>query len=155
MTQHDTSEKRSKGGCGGGILALIILLLIAGTVGYIYYSVVKAPIDLDDPQKLAVSDPMTPQERFVFSPDGTVQVTLDKGDIWHLILSHTGDDFLDLINREIDAYNLSVSGCAIHMDEDGLRLDLELYFKQTRLVAKVPCDLDITGQRISFTPTGV
>lgn len=155
MAQYETSEKRSKRNSGGGFLALIIILLIAGIIGYIYYAAVKAPLDLDDPRKLAASAPMAAEERFEFSPDGTVRVTMDKTDIWYMIVSLAGPDFLDLVNDEISSYGLTVTGCAIHMDEDGLRLDLELSFKGTRLVVKAPCDLQITGRRISFSPTGV
>lgn len=155
MAQHETSQKRSRQHSGGGILALILILLIAGTIGYIYYAAVKAPLELDDHQKLASSAPMDAADRFTFSQDGTVQVKLDKRDIWHMIVSFAGPDFLDLVNDEISSYGLTVTGCAIHMDEDGLRLELELYFKDTRLVAKAPCELQVTGERFKLVPTGV
>ena len=155
MARHETSEKRAHRNTGGGIFALIVILLIAGTIGYLYYSIVKAPLSLDDPQKLAASAPMEADERFAFSSDGTVRVKLDKGDIWHLILAHTGADFLDIINNEISPYGLTVSGCAIHLDEEGLRLDVEAFYKEIRLVVKAPCNVEITGQHISLIPTGV
>ena len=139
-----------------GIVLLVLLLILAGAGGFLYYTIVKAPLELDDYQKLAASAPMSPGERFRFSAaDSTVQVKLDKGDIWSLFLAHAGDNFLDVVNEELSAYSLSVSGCAVHMDEEGLRLDLELYFRETRLVAKVPCELQISGQHISLKPTGV
>lgn len=139
-----------------GIILLILLLLLAGAVGYLYYSVVKAPLKLEDPQKIADSAPMSPGERFrVSAADGTVQVKLDAGDLWSVILRYTGKDFLELINREVSPYGLTVSGCGICIDEEGLGLDLELYYKETRLVAKVPCALEISGQHLSLSPTDV
>lgn len=135
---------------------MIILLILAGTAGYLYYTVVKAPLELDDPQKLAASVPMSPEDRFEFFPaDRTAQVTLDKADLWSVILTHAGDDFLDVVNKEISHYGLSVSGCAIQMEEEGLQLNLELFYRETRLVAKVPCNLTIDGQKITLTPTAV
>lgn len=134
MAQYEETEKRPGGCLLPMIVLLIILLLLGGTIGYLYYSVVKAPLELDDPQKMAASAPMSPEERFTFSADGTVQVRVDKADLWSVILAHAGNDFLDIINQEISAYGLSVSGCAIHLDEEGVRLDLEVYYKQTRLV---------------------
>lgn len=156
MAQYEISEKEKSGFPFGVILLVLLLLLVAGTAGYLYYSVVKAPLELDDPHKLAASEPMDPAERFRFSAaDETGQVRLDKGDLWHLILENTGGDFLDTINRELEAYSLTVSGCAIRIEEEGLQLDLELYYKEIRLVVKVPCTLEISGHRLSLMPTGV
>lgn len=155
MAQYEETEKRPGGCLLPMIVLLIILLLLGGTIGYLYYSVVKAPLELDDPQKMAASAPMSPEERFTFSADGTAQVRVDKADLWSVILAHAGNDFLDIINQEISAYGLSVSGCAIHLDGEGVRLDLEVYYKQTRLVVSVPCALEVSGRHISLTPSGV
>ena len=156
MEQYEASGKEKKGFPFAGILLVILLLLVAGTVGYLYYSVVKAPLELDDPQAMAASEPMSAGERFrFFAGEQTVQVKLDAADLWHLILENTGDDFLDTINTELDPYGLTVSGCAIRMDPEGLRLDMELYYKELRLVVKVPCALEASGQHLSLSPTGV
>ncbi len=155
MAQQKNSEKQPKSLSKGSIVVIILLLfLIAGAL-WLYYSIVKAPLDLDDPQALAASAPMDAAERFCFTGDGSVQVKLDKADLWSLILAHTGDDLLDVIDQELSAYGLSVSGCAIRLGEAGARLDLELYYGQTRLVTKVPCDLKITGKTLFLQPTGV
>ena len=55
MAKQEVPEKQSKKPSVGGIVLLILLLLLIGTLGYLYYSVVKAPLDLDDPQKMAAS----------------------------------------------------------------------------------------------------
>ena len=156
MSQQEFSEHKPKKRSKAGIIFLIILLLLAGTVGYLYYSVFKAPLALDDPQKLASSAPMSAEERFYFSSqDQTVRVKLDKTDIWNQILAHAGNDFLDTINEEVSAFDLSVSGCAIHMDQKGLQLNLELYYRETRLVAGIPCDLEVNGRQIALKPAGL
>ncbi len=156
MAQHEQTENRPKRRSRAGIVVLLLLLMILGAVGFLYYSIVKAPLDLDDPGKMAESVHMTPGERFrVSSADRTVQVRMDAGDLWSLILANTGEDFLDTVNKELDPYGLSVSGCAIHMDEEGLRLDLELFYQETRLVAKVPCALEATEAGLCLTPTAV
>jgi len=156
MAQHETVEKKPKKRSRAGIVVLILLLLLAGTVGYLYYSAVKAPLKLDDPQKLAASAPMSAAERFQFSAaDGTAQVKLDKTDLWNMILTHAGDDFLEKINQEVSSYGLTVSGCAIVLEQEQLRLDLELFYREIRLVAKVPCDLDISDGQILVRPTGL
>lgn len=156
MDQKNQTEKKQKGRSRAGLVWLIILLLLMGGAGFLYYTVVKAPLELDDPWKLAAATPMPAEERFVFSAsDKTVAVKLDKGDIWDMILDIAGDDFIENINKEIATYDLSVSGCAICMDEEGLRIDLECQYKEIHLVAKVPCQLEVTGHRFTLTPTAV
>ena len=153
MTQNETAPKKK---FRAGIVFLVILLILAGATGYVYYSICKAPIALDDPQAMAASAPMSAGERFRFSAnDQTAQVKIDTADFWNLILPYAGDDFLDTINEEVSGYGLSVSGCGIQLDQNGLQLNLELYYKENRLVAKVPCDLEMTGKHISLTPSGV
>lgn len=156
MAKQNTSEHQPKRRSHGWIVLLVIVLLLGGAAGYLYYSVVKAPLETDDPQLLAASAPMSPEDRFRFFPaDRTAQVRMDKSDIWSLILEHAGKDFLDTVNKELSPYGLTVSGCAIRLEEAGLWLDLELYYKETRLVARVPCALEFSENRLSLTPTGV
>ncbi len=155
MAQQKNSENQSKPRSKGGIVVIILLLFLIAGAGWLYYSIAKAPLDLDDPQALAASAPMDVEERFRFTGDGSVQVKLDKADIWSLILAHTGEDLLDVLNQELSDYGLSVSGCAIRLGEAGLRLDLELYYGENRLVIKVPCDLQISGRTLLLQPTGV
>lgn len=156
MAQHEASENKPKKRSRAGIVLLIIFLILAGAAGYLYYSAVKAPLALDDPQKLAASVPMSVEERFTFSAaEGTAQVKMDKGDIWYLFLDIAGNDFLDTVNEEVSPYGLTVSGCALHMDEAGLRLDLELFYKEIRLIARVPCNLEVSGSTFTLMPTGL
>ena len=156
MDQNEMAGKKPKKRSRGGIVLLVILLILAGGVGFLYYSVVKAPLDLDDPQQMAASAPMSAGERFRFYPaDQTVQVKLDAADIWSLVIAQAGPDFLDTINKELSAYSLTLSGCGIRMEEESLRLDLELFYEDIRLVAKVPCTLEVSGRNVSLQPTGV
>ena len=156
MGKYQESEKNPKKRFGAGAVALVILLILAGAAGYLYYSICKAPLALDDPQKLAAAAPMPAGERFRFSAaNRTVQIKMDKADVWSLILAEAGDGFLDKVNAELAPSGLSVSGCAIGIGEGKIQLDLELYYKKIRLVAKVPCTLDTDGQKVSLTPTGV
>lgn len=156
MAQQEISAKQPKRRSRTGIVLLILILLLIGAAGFLYYSAVKAPLALDDPQQMAASAPMSPEERFrFFSAEQTAQIRMDAADIWSLILAHTGNDFPDNLNRELSPYSLSVSGCAIHMDAEGLQLDAELYYKDTRLVVKVPCALEVTGKRFTLKPTAV
>ena len=155
MAHSETNEKKS-GRRSGAVIVLVILLLIFGSIGYLAYSAVMAPLKLDDPQAMAASAPMSVGERFRFSAaDGTAQVKLDKADLWSFILDHEGDDFLDHINDELSSYALSVSGCGIQLNEKMLRVDLEVFYKNVRLVVKVPCDLEINDGHMVLKPTGV
>lgn len=147
---------RKEGKSKAGIVILVLLLLLAGAAGFLYYTIVKAPLALDDPQAMAASAPMKAEERFCFdASSGTAQVKMDASDLWHLILAHAGKDFLEIVNEELSGYGVRLNGCAIHIDENGLRLDGELTFRDTRLVVKVPCDLEISGQQLCLSPAGV
>lgn len=156
MAQTEVTEKQPKKRSKAGIVLLIIFLLLAGGAGFLYYSICKAPLTLEDPVKVAASAPMSAEDRFrVSAADQTLQVKLDTADLWNLILAHTGENFLDIVNKELSPYGLTVSGCAIGMDGEGLRLDLELFYKENRLVAKVPCNLEVSGKHLSLSPAQV
>ena len=156
MAQYEAAEKQTKKRSRAGLVFLVLLLILAGAAGYLYYSVCKAPLELDDPQMLTASEPMSAGERFRFSAaDRTVQVKMDKADIWSLILEQAGEDFLDKINAELKPYELAVSGCAIDINETGIQLNLELFYKEIRLVAKIPCAVEASGRNASLTPAGL
>lgn len=156
MTQQEVSENQTKKKSHAGIVVLVILLILAGFAGYLYYSIVKAPLALDDPEQMASSAGMASETRFAFSAaDRTARVKLDAADLWTVILNSVGNDFLDTVNRELKAFGASVSGCAIRMEEKGLRLDIELFYKETRLIAKVPCTLEFEGKHLTLAPAGV
>lgn len=156
MKHKEVTEKEPKKRSRAGIVVLIVFLILACTVGYLYFSIFKAPFIPDDPERIAGYRPMDPADRFRFSAaDGTAEIKLDKSDLYSVILKHTDADFLDDINKEIEPYGLEISGYAIRMDEKGLLLNLELFYKDTRILAKVPCELEISGQYICLKPTGV
>ena len=156
MGTREKTEKQPKHRSRVGVAVLVILILLLATAGYVFYSVTKAPIALDDPRKMAESAPMSPQERFsVSAADRTVQVKVEAADIWNFVLTHAGDDFLELVNRELSAYSVSVSGCGIQIDENGLQLNLELFYENIRVAARIPCTLEASGQHFSLKPSGV
>lgn len=156
MAQHEAPEKQPKKRSRVGMVLLVLLVLLIGGAGFLYYSAVKAPVSLDYPAEMAASAPMSPEKRFrVSSADQTVQVALEAADLWQVILDNTGTDIIEVINQELSAYDLTVSGCAIHIDGKGLRLDMVLYYKDTRLVVKVPCEVEFSGQQISLRPSAV
>ena len=155
MAKHEATENKPKKRSGAGKVLLVLFLILAGAAGYLYYTVCKAPLELDDPQALVAAAPMSAGDRFTFSADGTAQLKLDKADLWHLILVHAGNDVMDTVNQEVSPYGLEISGCAIRMDETGLWLDLELFYKEVRLIAGLSCELEVTGQHFCLKPTGV
>lgn len=155
MNQNEISGQKPKRRSRAGLVLLIILLLLIGLAGFLYYSVVKAPLELDNPQKMAASKPMSAEERFRFSPaEGTVQVRLDTSDIWSLILDQAGKDFLDTVNQELSGYPVSVSGCALRLNEEEQWLDLELICWDVRVVARVALELEASGKHFLLRPTG-
>ena len=156
MEQQEATVKKKKQRSKAGTILLIVFLLLAATVGFLFYSVFFAPVKPDDPQKLAAAAPMSAAERFRFSAaDQTVQIKVDAADLWSLVLTYAGEDYLELINRELSAYSLSVSGCSIQIKEKGPYLKLELFYKDTRLTAKLPFTLEASGQHFCLKPAGV
>ena len=156
MAKREKSEGKPKRRSRVGLVLLIILLLLLGTVGFLIFTVVKGEVALDDPQAMAAAAPMSAEERFSFSAaDRTVQMKVNTADIWNVVLNNAGADFLDLVNQELAAYSLRVSGCGIQIDESGAQLNLELFYESIRVAAKVPFDLEASGQHFSLKPAGV
>lgn len=153
-------QKRPKRRFRIGIVILVLILLpflvLLGGAGFLYFSMANAPLELDDPRQLVAADPISAEERFRFSASGrTVQIRMEKSDIWSLILEQTGKDFPENINRELSQWYVSVSGCGIHIDPEGIYVDVELFYQDIRLTAKIPCALEISGRKLTLMPTGV
>ena len=156
MEKQETAKKQTKRRSGAGRVFLILFLLLLGAVGFLFYSVCMAPANVDDPQQMAALNPMPAAERFRFSAaDRTTRIKVNASDIWNLVLNYAGEDFLDKVNQELSAFSVSVSGCGIQINENGPQLNLELFYKDFRLVAKVPCTLEASGQHFCFKPAGV
>lgn len=156
MAKRENSEGKPKRRSRVGLVFLIILLLLVGTAGFLIFTVVKGQVALDDPQAMAAAAPLSAEERFSFSAaDRTVQMKVNAADIWNFVLNNAGTDFLDMVNQELSAYSLRVSGCGIQIDERGAQLNLELFYENIRLAAKVPFSLEASGQHFSLKPTGV
>lgn len=156
MAKREKSEGKQKRRSRVGLVLLIILLLLLGTVGFLIFTVVKGEVALDDPQAMAAAAPMSAEERFSFSAaDRTVQMRVGAADIWNFVLNNAGTDFLGLVNQELAAYSLRVSGCGIQIDESGAQLNLELFYEDIRVAAKVPFVVEANGQHFSLKPTGV
>ena len=156
MAQQQTSEKQPKRRTWIWIILLIVVILIGGTAGFLYFGVINAPLELDDPQQMAAAAPMSAEERFRFSAaDQSVQMKVSTADLWYFVLTNAGENFLDSINQELSAYSLSVSGCGIKLDENGAQLNLELFYKSIRLPAQVPFALEVSGNHFSLKPGSV
>ena len=92
MAQQQTSEKQPKRRTWIWIILLIVVILIGGTAGFLYFGVINAPLELDDPQQMAAAAPMSAEERFRFSAaDQSVQMKVSKEDLWYFVLSAYGD----------------------------------------------------------------
>ena len=155
MEKQENVKKQTKRRFGFGRVLLIVFLLLLGAAGFLFYSLSMAPANVDDPLQMAALESMPAAERFRFSSaDRTVQIKVNAADIWKLVMTYAGEDFLDQINQELSAYSVSVSGCGIQIDEKGLQLNLELYYEDFRLLAKIPCTLEASGQHFSFQPSG-
>ena len=149
-------EKQPKKRSPVGLILLVLLLLILGLLGYGIYSITKAPLHLEDPAKMAASVPMPAAKRFrVSAAEKTVQVKLDSGDLWYLISDALGENFLEEANAELSSYDLSLGGCGLQLQKEGLTLHLELFYKEHRLAVRIPCAMEAAGQSLTVTLTGV
>ena len=54
MEKQETAKKQTKRRFGVGRVFLIIVLLLLGTAGFLFYSVCMAPANVDDPQQMSL-----------------------------------------------------------------------------------------------------
>ena len=136
------------------IFLLVILLIIGGTVGFLYFTITKGSVTIDNPAAVAAQAPMAASQRFVFdAAEETAQIRLDKSDLWWLLLPEMEDTFLDDVNRELENYQLSVTGYGFHITEDGICVDAEAMFKSVRLPVHILTSLEFDASGFSLTPT--
>lgn len=139
---------------GIGIFLLVILLILGGAFGFLYYTITNGTVTIDDPAAVASQAPMPASQRFVFDAAGeTAQIRLDKSDMWWLLLPEMGEHFLEDMNRELEAYHLRVTGYGFHITEDGICVDAEAMFKSIRLPVHVMTSLEFDASGFSLTPT--
>ena len=94
-----------------GVFLLTTLLIIGGSICFLYFAVTTNPLTIDDPAALAEQTPMPASRRFVFdAAKETAQIRLDKSDLWWLLLPEMEENFLDDVNRELENYQIRVTG---------------------------------------------
>lgn len=131
-----------------GIIVLILLLLISGGI----LLIVTDRVSIDDPAALAAQAPMPAAQRFAFdAAKETVQISLDKSDLWWLLLPEMEDSILEDVNRKLENYDLSVTGYGFDITEDGVYIDLEAMYRFIRLPVHILTSLDFDASGFSMT----
>ena len=131
-----------------GILVLMILLII----GVGYYSITTDTVTVDDPAALAAQAPMPASRRFAFdAAKETAQISLEKSDLWWLLLPEMEENFLDDVNRELENYHLRVTGYGLDITEKGVCIDLEAMYRSVRLPVHILTSLDFDASGFSLT----
>lgn len=137
-----------------GILLLVILLIIGGGLGILYYTIKTDTVTMDDPSALAAQEPMPASRRFVFdAAKETAQVTLEKSDLWWLLLPEMGESFWEDVNRELENYQLSITGYGFNITEKGICIDVEAMYQSLRLPVHILTSLDFDASGFSMTLT--
>ena len=137
-----------------GISLLVILLIAVGGFGFLYYTVTKGNATIDDPPALAAQTPMPASQRFLFdAAKETAQISLDKSDLWWILLPEMEDSFLEDVNQNLESYHLSVTGYGFDITEEGIRIDVEAMYKSIRLPVHILTSLDFDASGFSLTLT--
>lgn len=133
---------------GIGIFLLILLLIIGGSI----FLVITDKVTVDDPATLAAGTPMPASQRFVFDAAAeTVQISLDKSDLWWLLLPEMEESVLEEVHRKLEPYQLSITGYGVVITEEGVVIDLEAKYKFVRLPFHVLTALDFDAAGFSVT----
>ena len=137
-----------------GIILLILVLIIGGSLGFLYYTCKTDTVTVDNPAALAAQAPMPASRRFVFDAAGeTAQITLEKSDLWWLLLPEMGENFLEDVNKELERYQLRVTGYGFNITDKGIIVDLEAMYQSIRLPVHIltALDFDASGFSLSLT----
>lgn len=135
-----------------GITLLILLLVIGCSVCLLYFSITKDTVTIDDPVALAAQKPMSASQRFVFDAGNeSVQISLNKSDLWWLILPEMGENFLEDVNKELEKHQLSLTGYGLDITEDGVYIDVEATYQSIRIPVHILTDLEVDASGISVT----
>lgn len=137
-----------------GISLLIILLIIAGLFVFLYYTVTTGTVTIDDPTALVAQTPTAASQRFVFdATKETAQISLDKSDLWWILLPEMEENFLENVNQNLENYHLSVTGYGFDITKDGIRIDVEAMYKSIRLPVHILTSLDFDASGLSLSLT--
>lgn len=136
------------------ILLLIIILIVGGCFAALYFAITTNSVTIDAPAVLAAQAPMAASDRFTFdATNETAQIRLDKSDLWWLLLPEMGENFLETVNRELEPYQLYLTGYGFNTTENGIIIDLEAMYRSVRLPVHVvtSLDFDASGFTLSLT----
>ena len=137
-----------------GVFLLTTLLIIGGSICFLYFAVTTNPLTIDDPAALAEQTPMPASRRFVFDADKeTAQIRLDKSDLWWLLLPEMEENFLDDVNRELENYQIRVTGYGFNITKKGIIIDLEAMYQSVRLPVHIHTLMDFDASGFTMTLT--
>lgn len=125
------------------ILLLVAILLVAGLFVYLKSSMAKMPLSLDNIAECAAAPARSTAEYLAFTPEGEMSLTLDKNDVCFFLLNHFGEDWQADLNKNLALTGISVEGVGLSLKEDGVSIDFEGRWRNSRLAGRV------SGQAVS------
>lgn len=133
---------------GIGIFLLLLLLIAGGCI----VAVLTDTVTIDDPSALAAQTPMSASQRFVFdAARETAQISLDKSDLWWLLLPEMEESALVEAEQRLKEYQLSLTGYGLDITQEGIFIDVEVMYRAVRLPVHILTSLDFDESGVSVT----
>ena len=132
------------------ITLLVLLLIIGGSLCFLYFSITKDTVTIDDPVALAAQPPMPAAQRFVFDAGNeTAQISLNKSDLWWFLLPEMEENFLESVNEALQDYQLCITGYGLDITEAGVYIDFEAMYQSVRIPLHILTDWNVDASGVS------
>ena len=148
-------QKKKKGFFGKffsliGWLLLLALILAAIFVFVINERLKSEEVTADSIDAYLEAESGDFASHYIFSPDYTLEVVLDKSDVWYYLSNELEDGWFESINRTLSSFDAELRSVGLNLERQ-LSVDAELYIKDIRVPVTLECSVETDGNTVKVT----
>lgn len=135
------------------IILLVILLLAAAFVGYLYFANSGMDFEGDDAEEIIKNGRMDLGKKLSFSADDeTMSIIADKGDIYWFLQQEYGKNLFGGLEEEFESYGAELEEYRLDFGDGKAGICMKVEYLDRDINLFIPCSVELDGNRISMTP---
>ena len=138
------------------LVAFLLCIAAVGLAIYLFLGMNTDTLQTDSVSKIIKSEGIPVAERFEIDANArTASIRMDNADIWYLIDSEYGEDYVDELKDKFNEKGFRLSAYGLFIDEYDPSLDLDIRWNGIKIATHLPSDITFEDGTLTITPTGV